>query len=576
MGALYYLKVKQLLESTPDDEVTRQSYIRIVQEIQRSFLEGVRENIRMKAFSSFSHNVKMIFSDSYSRSHRFGELYESILYRDAAGGMSDAAIRMRDLLIKPQGREAFKPRTCNWRRQAKVPVLLLNATSLNTGHNWHFTAGFMGEPPGMLTSAVAEGEHLEVDKNNRYRRVRYDQAPEELKHYRLGFAVAASACVPGLFAPLAINGLYPGKIVRLVDGGVHDNQGIAGLLDERCTFILCSDASGQMGDKQRPSDDVVSVLSRSSSITMDRVREEQYQKLRARLNGGVLRGLFFIHLKKDFPVGEENWIGCADESRGINQQGDLPYGIDLSIQNAIAGIRTDLDAFSDVEAYSLMASGYLMAKQEADAIQKRIRDANHEAKWSGFQVDAPTLGEDGDSDERKWKFLKLQGLLTSAADRPAIQAELKKQLKIAHAKAFKAWMLDPGLKWAGIGMLAIFVFLGGLCIQANWRTTLSITIGGLATALGVIVLSVLIRFLLGKLHAWMEKKGGKRSGIMDTIYIILSRVARWISFEKAIRNVAKDAGIALVGFLLATLYLRIFNPIFLRLGSLERLLKSKK
>jgi hypothetical protein len=36
--------------------------------------------------------------------------------------------------------------------------------------------------------------------------------------------------VPGLFPPLAIDGLYPDTVVQLVDGGVHDNQGIQGLL----------------------------------------------------------------------------------------------------------------------------------------------------------------------------------------------------------------------------------------------------------------------------------------------------------------------------------------------------------
>ena len=57
----------------------------------------------------------------------------------------------------------------------------------------------------------------------------------------IGQAVVASACVPGLFKPIRLDGLYErrerGKaaaplIVRQVDGGVHDNQGIAGLLEQ--------------------------------------------------------------------------------------------------------------------------------------------------------------------------------------------------------------------------------------------------------------------------------------------------------------------------------------------------------
>src|SRR4029077_20977512 len=40
------------------------------------------------------------------------------------------------------------------------------------------------------------------------------------------------------------------------------------------------------------------------------------------------------------------------------------YGIDLEAQRALAEIRTDLDLFSDDEAYSLMAAGYAMAREE--------------------------------------------------------------------------------------------------------------------------------------------------------------------------------------------------------------------
>ena len=40
--------------------------------------------------------------------------------------------------------------------------------------------------------------------------------------------------------------------VRLVDGGVHDNQGIASLLEQACSVMLVSDASGQMGTQEDP------------------------------------------------------------------------------------------------------------------------------------------------------------------------------------------------------------------------------------------------------------------------------------------------------------------------------------
>ena len=52
---------------------------------------------------------------------------------------------------------------------AKVPILILNATSLNTGHNCQFTAPWMGEPPSSIDRAI--------DANYRLRRMHYDDAP---------------------------------------------------------------------------------------------------------------------------------------------------------------------------------------------------------------------------------------------------------------------------------------------------------------------------------------------------------------------------------------------------------------
>ncbi|MCL4401407.1 MAG: patatin-like phospholipase family protein, partial [Acidobacteria bacterium] len=46
LGAYYYLELKHLLESTPDQEITRDHYIELVRRIEKNFLEGVQRNIR--------------------------------------------------------------------------------------------------------------------------------------------------------------------------------------------------------------------------------------------------------------------------------------------------------------------------------------------------------------------------------------------------------------------------------------------------------------------------------------------------------------------------------------------------
>src|SRR6185503_191504 len=130
--------------------------------------------------------------------------------------------------------DAFSPRADNWTRGSKVPMLVLNATTLNTGHNWQFTATWMGEAATTIDNRI--------DSNDYLRRMYYGEAPPAYrKGVRLGHAVPASACVPGLSPALNPPKLYEQHpVVRLVDGGVHDNQGIAALLDQDCSVVLVS------------------------------------------------------------------------------------------------------------------------------------------------------------------------------------------------------------------------------------------------------------------------------------------------------------------------------------------------
>ena len=295
VGAHYYLEVRKLLSEKRDAEIVRQDYIDIVARIERDFFDGVTSNIRARIGAEWLTNMKMIFVPSYSRTRRVGALYESEIYARVkdADGVAGRERWINELKIQPLGEvEDFSPKAHNWRRQAKVPVLVLNATCLNSGHNWQFTASWMGEPPA--------GIDAEVDANFRLRRMYYSDAPEGHQRVRLGHAVAASACVPGIFEPLSLPDLYerplpPGAtkvrpLVRLVDGGVHDNQGVSSLLEQGCTVMLISDASGQMEDMDTPSSGLIGVPLRTSSILQSRVRASQYQDLASRRDGGQRSG----------------------------------------------------------------------------------------------------------------------------------------------------------------------------------------------------------------------------------------------------------------------------------------------
>jgi predicted acylesterase/phospholipase RssA len=134
------------------------------------------------------------------------------------------------------GSAEFNPGKHNWLRAHKVPALIVNATSVNTGHAWHFTPTWMGESPWAV--------HEVADSIPRLEWSQYDEKVGW--QIELSRAVAASACVPMLFAPLRLASCYDGMELSLVDGGVHDNQGTVALLASDCNVILVSDACGQL------------------------------------------------------------------------------------------------------------------------------------------------------------------------------------------------------------------------------------------------------------------------------------------------------------------------------------------
>ena len=333
-GALYYVHVKRLLEEKRDEEITERDYVEIVQRIEHEFLTAVQQNIRMRTFLNPLKNLRMALAN-YSRSDRIGELYDELLYRPVLASDRRTPVEMRELLIHPKGAKAgFYPREDNAARHAKVPILILNATTLNTGHDWRFEASRMGEPP--RGSWVA----LEADKHMRLRRPpSYADITPRQQDIELGLAVGASACVPGIFHPLAISGLYDREIrVQLVDGGVHDNQGIQGLLDEQCTHFIVSDASGQMQDEQDSPTWFLPVMLRSNDVLMDRVRQEELFGLL----GGYRRRLAFMHLRKGLSAEAIAWIdkdGKPAAPPKIERIPGMPcsqFGVDPKVQDRLS------------------------------------------------------------------------------------------------------------------------------------------------------------------------------------------------------------------------------------------------
>jgi predicted acylesterase/phospholipase RssA len=513
IGAHFYLELRKLLTEKPDDAITRDDYVQIVQKVEKDFLDGVQRNIRTRVAAEWLTNLKMIFLPNYSRTIRVGELYERELFARVEDGRGDQKRWLDDLRIDPYGSVSgsFNPKTDNWRRLAKVPILVINATALNTGHNWQFTASWMGEPPANVES--------EIDANYRLRRMYHRQAPRQTGRVRLGHAVAASSCVPGLFEPLPLEMLYPGKVVRLVDGGVHDNQGTAALLEQNCSLLIVSDASGQMNTDDDPATGLLGVPLRANSILQSRVRVAQFRELEARRGAGLLRGLVFLHLKKGLEADNVDWIGCQDPTPPPRRTPLTPYRIQKHVQRRLAAIRTDLDSFSDSEAYSLMVSAY------------RMMDEVLELGALGI-IPVPV-------DQRAdWRFLPAGKAVVD----PDENSRLMRQLGVAHQIGFKVWRVSRQLQLAL--SVVVLIVLGLLFYSWVHWSGLRIPTLTLGELLVMLVLLAGIQFGLPLLRRW--------------------------HFRKTLQEILIGIGMATVGFLAARLHLHFFDKLFLWQGRLRQ------
>jgi len=558
VGALYYLALKQRLEQRGDGDMPHSTYREIVREVIERYVRGVQRNVRMESVASLIENTQMVLGWK-SHSQRIGELYADYFFAGVASpGVESASERarlsMHDLLITPPEASAegsgYNPKHHNWRRVAKVPVLMLNTTCLNTGHNWHFTATWMGEPPRLRGH--------EIDKNERLRRAYYTQElaarkargeadadpAQGVPSPALGEAVAASAGVPGLFPPMPIRGMYEGRDVQLVDGGSHDNQGVQALLAEGCTRLLCSDASGQMHDENRPGTGRLGVLLRTSSILMDRVREVQLRDLDERQRVSALAPMLFVHMRQGLSEPEVPWISSG-EPLPPPASASTAYEIDCCTQERLANLRTDLDAFTDVEAHALMCSGYLATRQRLFELDADQRERGHAGTFGDYAIEAG--GE--------WPFLAIREVLAARTDpegKAALGPEqrarvelLGRQLEAGSAQFFKAWRLSPLLRaTAWIAVLGLFA-LTVQWVYVHFDDPLVQYLGFLPQRVGSSVV-VLALVLLGTL-------------LPAAKYLLMP--------QHAVRGVVGRFAFASAGYLLAKLHLWAFDRVFLSIGS---------
>jgi len=82
VGALYYLHVKNLLESKADAEISDADYVEVVRSVEREYREAAASNVRGSGWANPLKNFQMAVP-TYTRTDRVGELYERRFYAKA-------------------------------------------------------------------------------------------------------------------------------------------------------------------------------------------------------------------------------------------------------------------------------------------------------------------------------------------------------------------------------------------------------------------------------------------------------------------------------------------------------------
>lgn len=384
-GSAYWLSLRRrLLEC---DSMRQQDYIDLVKKLITDFESGVAANVRHMVQPS---RVRLLGRLLVRNEHGAIDpeltadkldtcFYLSLL--NPTDRLEGGTFYLDQLRFTPKdhdpmvtGSEEFDAGKHNWMRGNKVPALVLNATTVNTGRGWQFTPTWMGESPWALNEGADNIERLEWANYNRKARWRM----------RLARAVAASACVPGIFAPLRLDPSYETVDVELVDGGVYDNQGVAALLAMNCNVLMVSDASGQLKLERKSPEGLAGIAKyaqRAMDILMERVRQATYADLDSRRLTGLVRGLMFQHMKEGLDA-DTIRLPFSQETYQIERTLLSPSGVRKEYQRALAELRTDLDAFSLDESRCLMACGYQMAAHSfAEHLARKIPElADHEQK----------------------------------------------------------------------------------------------------------------------------------------------------------------------------------------------------
>lgn len=464
-GSAYAVRLKALLANKHDLEITADDYQVIVADLIETFEHLMSMNLRAAAFRNPLAILRMWLRPNYTFTERIAELLDAHLFaplikthpafrsmdRNALAELARSGrgvTRPISFLNRPFGKDQKigwplapwdlrSPPYCepddfdldgprNDVRRSKSPELFVNTTALNTGGPFLFSTSGNGEPWKPLRQEISSRPTFQWRQYEDFN-VGGITAPST---FRLSRIVAASASVPGLLPPMLFQRTGQAATLALADGGIYDNQGFNPLISLGCNWILASDAAGQLRFDSYPEVANFEVITHSTDVLMERIREMSYASAHDALAKGSGIEFMTLHLTRGLAAPPPKAIFDLDESLEamrrelLAARGDTGFEVSSMCQRLLANMRTDLDCFSELEVRSLMADGYLQAAQILDSPTTIKKGGNFAWKFMTVAPHLATIDPDDKLasvlDTGRSRFLRLPQLVAKRLRRSGI------------------------------------------------------------------------------------------------------------------------------------------------------------
>lgn len=157
VGALYVLYLKKHMQRSAN--LSQGEYVKIVNETHETLVKAIKKNLRTRLFCNPLGTLRVLLTQ-HSLGRRMARLYERYIYRSIVDQLKPrrwwqiwrpGKILLRDIRINPGGNKvAAGIETYNAEaeraKSSKIPSLILNATSLNSGGPFRFSSVEIGDP----------------------------------------------------------------------------------------------------------------------------------------------------------------------------------------------------------------------------------------------------------------------------------------------------------------------------------------------------------------------------------------------------------------------------------------------